>query len=169
MHRVTVWLLLALVTGNALAELRPPARDIRPIADPAMVVLDRGAKLEILPNARAIPQSTAPGRVIRHQVIAANAGDAMGSGKLGVLFNHSLQKQGYITGEISFKMKSGHTAQGSSLTSYPGLKRITEPEVYIVNARTPAEFISLLKRLQKRSDVEWAEPTVIYGPQAEVK
>jgi hypothetical protein len=29
------------------------------------------------------------------------------------------------------------------------------PEVYVVNARTPAEFMAVLKRLQGRSDLEW--------------
>jgi len=46
---------------------------------------------------------------------------------------------------------------------YPGLKKITNPEVYVVNARTPAEFMAVLKRLQARGDLEWVEPTVIYG------
>ena len=33
-----------------------------------------------------------------------------------------------------------------------------------MNTRTPAEFMAVLKRLQARSDLEWVEPTVIYGP-----
>jgi hypothetical protein len=39
----------------------------------------------------------------------------------------------------------------------PSAKRRTArtSAVYIVNARTPAEFVKLLKRLQARTDLEW--------------
>ena len=75
-----------------------------------------------------------------------------------------MQTQGYISGEIAFKVKGGGAFPGSPSLN-PGLKQITKPAVYVVNARTPAEFIKVLKRLQARTDLEWVEPTVIYGPQ----
>jgi hypothetical protein len=130
-----------------------------------MVVMDRGAKLEVLPTMRATPESDSSGRVIAHRVVTANANDAIGPHQLGVVFNHALQQQGYVTGEIAFEMKAGRAFTGSP-SLYPGLKQVTKPAVYVVNARSPAEFIKLLKRLQARPDVQWVEPTVTYGPAA---
>ncbi len=87
----------------------------------------------------------------------------VGPGQLGVVFNHAMQQQGYITGEISFQVKGGRPFSGNP-SLYPGLKQITTPAVYVVNARTPAEFVRLVKRLQARADLDWVEPTVTYGP-----
>jgi hypothetical protein len=154
---------LFLATGNILAQLQAPKRVLPQVADPSMVVMDRGARLEVFPTRRAVPLEGRPGRAVIHHVIAATAADPIGPLRLGVVFNHAMQQQGYITGEIAFQMKPGHTASGLNTALYPGLKRITKPEVYVVNARTPAEFISVLKRLQRRSDIEWVEPTVTYG------
>ena len=75
-----------------------------------------------------------------------------------------MQVQGYITGEIAFKMKGGAQATDRlDPTSYPGLAKLTNPNVYVVVARTPAEFLKLVKRLQGRNDMEWVEPVVTYG------
>jgi hypothetical protein len=82
---------------------------------------------------------------------------------LGVVFNHAMQVQGYITGEVAFKMKGTPQATNGFLVSlYPGLARLTGPNVYVVRARTPAEFVAVTKRLQARADVEWVEPIVTY-------
>ena len=79
-----------------------------------------------------------------------------------------MQQQGYVSGEIAFKMKAGSTAKSFNSALYPGLKKITNPEVYAVNTRTPAEFMKVMKRLQVRTDVERVVPTVIYGPAVNV-
>jgi hypothetical protein len=163
MNRFIISLILASAVGPVRAELHPPVRTPQQVTDTSMVVMDRGAMLEVYPTKRAMPQADGSGRVIAHQVIAASANDTIGPLRLGVVFNHALQQQGYITGEIAFKMKAGHTAEGFTPSLYPGLKKITSPEVYVVNARTPAEFLKVLKRLQARSDLEWVEPTVTYG------
>jgi hypothetical protein len=165
MNRFIISLILALVMGPVHAELHPPARILQPIADTSMVVTDRGAKLEIYPTQRATPQLDPSSRVVSHYVVRASAAAAIGPGQLGVVFNHAMQTQGYISGEIAFKVKGGGAFTGSA-SLYPGLKQITKPAVYVVNARTPTEFIKVLKRLQARTDLEWVEPTVIYGPQA---
>ena len=47
--------------------------------------------------------------------------------------------------------------------SYPSFAKLTEPNVYLVVAKSPIEFVQLVKRLQERTDVEWVEPMVIYG------
>jgi hypothetical protein len=164
MNRLIIVMTLGLLALPAAAQLSPPTRIIAPVTDPTMVMVDRGAKLEIFPTQRAVSQSENNGREVVHHVVVASADSAIGPLQLGVVFNHAMQQQGYISGEIAFKMKAGLRLSGFSTSSYPGLKKITNPEVYVVNARTPAEFMTVLKRLQARGDLEWVEPTVIYGP-----
>src|SRR6516164_9553791 len=107
MNRFIISLILALVMGPVHAELHPPARILQPIADTSMVVTDRGAKLEIYPTQRATPQLDPSSRVVSHYVVRASAAAAIGPGQLGVVFNHAMQTQGYISGEIAFKVKGG--------------------------------------------------------------
>jgi hypothetical protein len=164
MNRLIIVMTLGLLAFPAAAQLSPPTRNIAPVMDPTMVIVDRGAKLEIFPTQRAVSKSDSNGREIVHHVVVDSADSAISPLQLGVVFNHAMQQQGYISGEIAFKMKAGLRLSGFSASSYPGLKKITNPEVYVVNARTPAEFMAVLKRLQARSDLEWVEPTVIYGP-----
>jgi hypothetical protein len=166
MSRVLVSLMLGLAAVAVRAELQPPARTLQPVTDASMIVMDRGAKLEVLPTKRATLKVDSSGHVVAHHVIAASTNAAIGSHRLGVVFNHALQQQGYITGEIAFQMKAGYTQAGLNPALYPGLKKITEPDVYVVNARTPTEFIQVIKRLQTRSDIQWVEPTVTYEPSA---
>jgi len=163
MNRSILPLLLVLFTGTAVAELQPPARTLQAVRDPTMVIVDRGAKLEIYPTMRATPHLDTSGRIVHHQITRESASSAIGPRHLGVVFNHAMQQQGYISGEITFEVKDGRPFSGSSAL-YPGLKKITKPAVYVVTARTLDEFIQLLKRLQARSDLAWVEPTVTYGP-----
>jgi hypothetical protein len=163
MNRLILLIVLALIGCPAHAELTAPVRTIAPVTDPSMVVIDRGAELEVFPTKRAVPATDRAGRAIAHHVVAARADAAIGPQQLGVVYNHAMQQQGYISGEIVFKMKAGRTVEGFSPSLYPGLKKITNPEVYVINTRTPAEFLKALKRLQSRSDLEWVEPSVTYG------
>jgi hypothetical protein len=163
MQRLVLSLVLLVMAGAACAQLRPPERTLHPVTDPSMVVMDRGAKLEVFPDKRATPRADVAGGGSSHHVTTASADAPIGPQQLGVVFNHAMQQQGYITGEITFKVKGGHAFSDSS-TSYPGLKLIVAPATYVVTARTPTEFIDVLKRLQARPDLEWVEPTVTYGP-----
>jgi hypothetical protein len=167
MKRFIFLTFLVLVVGSVHAQLQPPVRAIQPVTDASMVVMDRGAKLEIFPTKRATAAFDSSGRMLAQRVIAASANSTIGPHRLGVVFNHALQQQGYITGEVAFKMKIGQTAIGFEPTLYPGLKKITSPEVYVVNTRTPTEFLKVMKRLQARQDLEWVEPTVTYVPASE--
>ena len=48
-----------------------------------------------------------------------------------------MQVQGYITGEIAFKMTGGlEPTSDFDAALYPGLKKLTDPNVYIVVATT---------------------------------
>ena len=162
MYRLSLCVMLFLTTGSAFAQMQVPPRSIQQVTDPAMVVIDRGVKLEVLATKRATPRSDGAGRVISHHVVTASAASPIGPRQLGVVFNFAMQQQGFISGEIAFALKKGSTVAELSQALYPGLKRITESAVYVVNARTPLEFIQVLKRLQARADVDWVEPIVNY-------
>ena len=164
MNRLIASVIFLLAMGQSHAQIQPPARVLQQVTNPANVIMDRGAKLEIFPTQRAVPGADSSGRESIQRVTTASADSGIGPLNLGVVFNHALQQQGYISGEIAFKMKAGLKLSAFSASSYPGLKRITNPEVYVVNTRTTAEFMAVLKRLQARGDLEWVEPTVIYGP-----
>lgn len=150
------------LTVPASAQLVPVVPQAKPIANPSMVIEDRGQKLEVDPALRAIPQLLAGGRV-GYQLTDAAVTAPIDSRHLGVIYNHSIQAQGFITGEISFKIKGGGEPVGFDAEHYPGLVKLTAPAVYEVVARTPAEFIQLFKRLKQRDDLEWVEPLVVYG------
>jgi hypothetical protein len=162
MNRPILVLVLALASVTAEGELLPPPRTTEPIMDPSMVIVDRGAKLEVLPTKRAKRIVDASGRAVIHHVTTARASAPIGTQQLGVIFNHAVQQPGYITGEIAFKVRNGRPFSGN-LSLFPGLKQITKPAVYVVSARTPSEFLAVFRRLQARSDLEWVEPTVTYG------
>jgi hypothetical protein len=153
--------------GAARAQLPPPApRALPAVVDPTMVIDDRGAPLEVLPTQRALPvqpATSSPGH-IAHQMIQAAAAAPIGPRQLGVVYNHALQQQGYITGEVTFRMK-GSLSPGADFSAalYPGLRKLLNPNIYVVVAGTPAQFVQLVRRLQARTDVQWVEPIVNYG------
>ena len=164
MYRPVVFIILALVSSVSSAQLQPLPRVIQNVSDPSMVIDDRGTKLEVLPTTRAVQQAASPGKEVVRSVFAASQSSPISLQQLGVVFNHAMQVQGYITGEIAFKMKDGVQATDRlDAASYPGLAKLTNPNVYLVVARTPTEFVELVKRLQSRTDMEWVEPIVTYG------
>ena len=163
MSRLILSMLMVLASSGAFAQLRAPTRVLPPIADRTMTINDRGAQLEVLPTQRAVPQVDLARQRTLHRLVRAKASSPIGPATLGVVYNHAMQETGFITGEITFQVKGGHAFSGSP-AQYPGLKLITRPAVYAVYARTPAEFIQLMRTLKGRSDLAWVEPTVIYGP-----
>jgi hypothetical protein len=165
MYRIAVFVIVLVLAGSSgFAQLQPMSRVIQKVADPSMVIDDRGSKLEVLPTLRAAQQLSTSGKQVVHSVFPASESEPIGPQKLGMVFNHAMQVQGYITGEIAFKMKDGLQATDRLDTaSYPGLAKLTAPNVYLVIARTPSGFVELVKRLQGRPDMEWVEPMVTYG------
>ena len=164
MCRLFVFSLCALVSAAGYAQLHPTPRVIQKISDLTMVIDDRGAKLEVIPTSRAVQTMASSGKQIIHSVFPASESAPISPRQLGVVFNHAMQVQGYITGEIALKMKNGTQAtEVLDPASYPGLVKLTNPNVYLVVARTPGEFVDLVKRLQGRADMEWVEPVVTYG------
>jgi hypothetical protein len=164
MVRILCTLLLFAYSTSGIPQIQATPHSVRPVADPANVIEDRGSMLEIIPSQRATPMMLRETRQIVHRVSAAKADAPLGPNTLGVVFNHAMQVQGYTTGEVAFKMKGTLKARSRfPATQYPGLARLTPPNIYVVRARTPAQFVAVTKRLQGRADVEWVEPVVTYG------
>ena len=156
-------LLAILAPLSVWAQLKPPVQHTRPITDPSMIVMDRGVQVEVLASERAAVRMDALGRAIVHHVIHTHPDTPISPLHRGVVFNHAMQQQGYITGEIAFQTKDGQPFRpGDGL--YPGLKKLGSTALYEVSARTPLEFVELMKRLQAREDVQNVEPVIIYGP-----
>ena len=165
MYRISIFVvMLTLVCSSGFAQLQPTPRVVQKVPDPSMMIDDRGSKLEVLPTMRAVQQLSTSGKQVVHSVFPASESEPISPQRLGMVFNHAMQVQGYITGEIAFKMKDGLQATDRLDTaSYPGLAKLTTPNIYLVVARTPSEFVELVKRLQGRPDMEWVEPMVTYG------
>ena len=145
-----------------------PAGQAKPaaIADSAMVFEDRGQQLEIYPALRATPALKPGTPVVEHRLSSAGESTPIGPRSLAVIFNHALQARGYLTGEITFKPKREGLPTGLDAANYPGLAKIVEPNIYVVLAASPKEFIGLLNRLKAHADLEWVEPVVVYGTAA---
>jgi hypothetical protein len=164
MFRVLCSMLLVAYSASGIAQIKASPHVTRQIVDPANVIEDRGSMLEVMPSQRATPVLASSTQQIVHRVETTRVDAPMGPQTLGVVFNHAMQVQGYITGEVAFKMKGAlQASNGFQASMYPGLARLTAPNVYLVHARTPAEFVAVTKRLQARTDVEWVEPIVTYG------
>lgn len=162
MDRLRIALLSLLVAPAAFAQLSPPVRPRAVVSNSAMVIEDRGAKIEVLPNERATTAvDAASGRTV-HRLQRAAATAPMNDERLGVVFNYTMQQQGYATGEIAFMMRPGATPDTGS-GNFPGLKRLTASGLYIVRATTPAQLVSLTKELQSNHRVAWVEPIVVYA------
>ena len=100
-----------------------------------MVIDDRGSQLEILETLRAVPEIQSDGRTV-YRVVTATTSSKIGPKQLGVAFNHTLQKQGFLTGEIAFKMKGDLHPIDFDPYDYPGLAKIINPNGYEVVAGT---------------------------------
>lgn len=117
---------------------------------------DRGSKLEVIMHLQATPSASGTPK------IAALARTAnLTGGTLGVVFNHALQAKGVVNGEITFAIK-GMTPGSYPEALYPGFRKLVNPNVYIVTARSIDEFVLVFERLKARPDVEWVEPNVQY-------
>ena len=126
MYRLTIFTLLVLSSTVGLAQLQPTPRVVQRVSDPSMVLDDRGTKLEVLPTSRATQQMASSGRQVVHSIFATSESAPINRQERGVVFNHSMQVQGYITGEIAFQMKNGVQAAGKlDPASYPGLAKLT--------------------------------------------
>ena len=145
------------------AQIVPYVRAKQAVVDSTMLFEDRGQQLEVYPALRATPAAVAGTPGVQHKLSVAGESAPIGPRYLGVVFNHALQTQGFLTGEIAFKPKGGGAPVGFDAASYPGLVKLTNPNTYVVVASSPAEFLAVFNRLKARGDLEWVEAIVIYG------
>jgi len=164
MYRIAISVMLFLASAVCFAQINPKPRVMQSVTDESMVIDDRGSKLEVFPTLRAAKILSTSEKGEAHSEFMARKSAPINRQQLGVVFNHAMQARGYTTGEIAFKMKDGLQAPDwLDKSSYPGLAKLTAPNIYLVVARTPAEFVKLTKQLQARTDMEWVEPIVTYG------
>jgi hypothetical protein len=164
--RIAFLIMTVALLGCAMpidAQIVPQVRAKQAVVDSTMVFEDRGQQLEVYPTLRATPDVVAGKPGVQHKLSIAGEGAPIGPRNLGVVFNHALQIQGFLTGEIAFKPKGVGPPAGFDAASYPGLVKLTNPNTYVVVASTPAEFMVLFNRLKSRGDLEWVEAIVIYG------
>ncbi len=165
MKKLSGAILLSLLAFSVNAQMRAAIRTVVPVTDPAMLVDDRGSKLEIFPTKRAAVGTDAAGRSSVQRVDVSSATTPFSRLQPGLVFNHAYQQYGYITGEIAFRLKGGGVP-GAAFSSalYPNLKKIGTLDMYAVKVANPRMFIEVLKRLQARTDLDWVVPTVTYFP-----
>lgn len=167
--KIALILLTAGLLGCALptdAQIVPPVRTKPAVVDAAMVFEDRGQTLEIYPGLRATPVAM-PGKTgVEHQLFAAKTGAPIGPGQLGVVFNHALRAQGFLSGEIAFRPQGEGLPAGFESAGYPGLHKLASPNTWVATATSPQEFLALLGRLKARNDLVWVEAVITYGKAA---
>lgn len=163
MLRVFIALGALAVTAACQAQLQLTPRTPIPVADSKMVIDNQGVSVEILPALRAQSASAESGRATR--MVASVPASKFSATSRGVVFNHAMQSYGVLTGEITFKMKGALKAEDAGLSGseYPGMAKLTSPNVYVVMANSPTEYVALFNRLKARADVEWVEAIVDYS------
>ncbi|WP_374513626.1 hypothetical protein [Niveibacterium sp.] len=137
------------------------------------VIDDRGSQVEILPQLQASAVAAPTGSGAAHELARVATPVRLSNATKGVVYNHAMRAQGLINGEITFAIK-GMTPGAYPEAQYPGFKKLANPNVYLVVARTPSEFVAVFERLKARSDVEWVEPQIEYvgaaaSPQAVIE
>jgi len=135
------------------AIVAPPSND--------MILETKGGKLEVLLNQRAIPTANRS----RFNIEKNDNNDNFSTKNLGIVYNHSLKMKGFLTGEISFKIKNGTQISSLSNANLSGAKLLVPPDVYVINANNGKELIGIFKWLASSPAIEWVEPFVIYGVQ----
>lgn len=149
------------------AQIVPSVHKPQAVLDQAMIFEDRGQRLEIYSKLRATAEKAAGTGVVQRRLAKAASSSPMGPQSLGVVFNHALQTQGFLTGEIAFKPKGDGLPADIDARAYPGLLKITHPHVYVTVGGSPQEFLELLRRLKARDDLEWVEAVVLYDAATE--
>src|SRR4051812_45132572 len=92
---------LGITACGCVAQLRPIPRTFRSVENPSLVIDDRGSRLEVFPTKRAKLEISRSGRTVYH-VLPRDASAPISPKELGVVFNHAMQVEGYINGEVAF-------------------------------------------------------------------
>jgi len=137
------------------------AKQQRAVQDPSMVIEDRGTKLEVLPTLRAIQVDAAPERKIVRSAASAALSPSAG---FGIIRNHTRGVDAVYTGEIAFQAKQTLDLEhGTEWSELPGIRKLTQTNVYLVTATSPQEFVRLTKLIATKPEVDWVQPVVLYN------
>ena len=156
--------LACLVALPCFGQIRAQAVVPTKLADESVVVMDRGSTLDVYLAPRVTLQAAAVGRQTIKAVTRTSAISSIGPRQRAVVFNRDIQQYGYITGEISFALKSAVGATPSWFASFaPKIARLGHLNLYVVNAGSVSEFVQSMSLLSENADVDWVEPIVTYG------
>jgi hypothetical protein len=161
--KTPIIILITSLSLTATAQIRPPARQVVAVVNPDMVIEDRGAKLEIYPERRLDLLKSSEGMAVMQERSTRATSTTPFSGRPALAFNHAYQQYGYVTGEVTFKFKSGVSRPSLSSVA-PGARKVGNLDMFVVVATSPTELVALVERLKARTDLQWVEPTVKYIP-----
>ena len=143
------------------------ATQTQAIQDPQMVI-NGPNRLELLPTNRAVPQPSQGNFATPiFSIISTGANAPITNTQLAVAYNHALNTTVFLSGEVSFKLKTGASLSSlqkdlqAVISVSPQL--LVSPNVYIFNATSPSQIVNLTNQLKASSAVEWAEAAVILG------
>jgi hypothetical protein len=146
-------------TGQIILPQMPEnIKILRAIKNTDMVISDQSSSIEILPLLRAKPLTRDNFKLADSDAYGKFSKDA-----LGVAFNHTSGNDLILTGEISFKLRSGLSLASISNVPTAAIKILIKPDVYIVTSSTPIELVSYFKILAISNAVEWIELYKING------
>ena len=162
MRKISGFFTVSFVLVAVLTQVNCAAAGLSSVPSPNIVIVDRGNEIEVLTQVRAVPLADPNAKGQMRLSLQSTGPVTLSNSTLGVVFNHSLRAKGYINGEITFAIK-GASPLGFDTSLYPGFTKLVNPNVYLVVARTSAEFVVLFNRLKSRTDLEWVEAQVQYS------
>ena len=155
-------LLLAATPG--FGQIQPGAATRAKLADESALLADRGSTLDVYLAPRVVLAVSGAGRPSIKSVTRTSANSPLSASQRAVVFNRDAQQYGYITGEISFKLKAGVPGTPNWFATFtPKIARLGSLNLYVVNAGSVSEFLQTMNSLKVNADVEWVEPSVTYG------
>ena len=163
MHRKSLFIGLFLVSAVCLAQAPIPGAAKQQIADHTMLIEDRGSKVEVIASKRVVADKGRNGGKP-----ACGGHDDQVREDRRPAFGRRVQSLDQCTGlhhraHCVPDERRPAAERGLDPSDYPGLKKLTDPDVYVVVANTPGEFVALVQRLQARTDLRWVEPIIEYG------
>ena len=146
------------------------AAQTQDIQDPKMVISGIN-QLELMPSNRAVPQTNQPNQgnvnAPTFSIITTTTTAPISNMQLAVAYDHTLNTRVFLTGEVTFKLKTGfslsslQTSLQSITNATPSL--LVAPNVYVFYATSPKQIVTLSNQLKASSAVEWVEVYVIHG------
>lgn len=161
------YLALLTIASTCFAQGLPPRGASAPPPAQSEWTLSRSeSSLELVPQLRVrIAPPNRSSQIQRLDMQRASAQEAsIGGGQYGVVFNHSMQAYGMLTGEISFRLadETGGEAAAAS-AGLVGVQRLGSSDYFVARANSPQLLRDALIFLRSTPGVQDAEWVVVYG------